>query len=270
MRPFSLSHFYGSAIASVTLLAFSSPCPVKAQSLLANGSFESGSFSNWNLSTQSGSAGGFQLSSAMTTPGEEYPTPGPADGSFYAVTDSFAPLTDGPGAYSLTASFAVPANAGKVTLSFQMFVNDWNGAGALNSGGALDYSVAAPTQFARVDLLTATASPFTVASPDVIRNFYLGVDGPVVPYPYTSFQFDISNDAQAGGIYQLRFASVQNQFSLNLGVDAVEVIAIPATAAAPEPETLPLTLTGAAIFLCAAPLRRRRFTTLSETEKGTR
>lgn len=235
--------------------------PVAAQELLTNGSFENGvGLAGWQTFAQTGSAGGFQRATGMTTPGEAFPSAGASNGAFYAVTDSLAPGTDGPGAYALVQSFSRPLFPEGLVISFDLFVNDWNGAGALNSGGALDFTQSVPTQFARVDLLTAAASPFSTAASDIVRNFYLGVDAGSPPGPYTAYNFNVSAFTMPGATYQLRFASVQNQFSLNLGVDNVRVTAV---AAIPEPSALSLFALGLPGLFVTGVVRARRASRLT-------
>ena len=226
------------AVASLLLLTLSAPAQTE---FITNGGFETGDFTGWNRFVQSGSPGSFQTNSDIVTPSEGFATAGPASGRFYAVTDSNAPGTDGPSTYALIQSFTLTpqvVDTDPLTLSFSLFVNDWNGAGALNTAGTLDYLQAAPTQFARVDLLTSSAVPFSTAEADIVRSFYLGTDGTEPAYGWTNYAFNIAAQTTPGQTYQLRFATVANQFSLNMGVDNVSV----SSAAAPEPASLCLLL----------------------------
>ena len=237
-----------------TLCLLFSVRPAAAQTeFLRNGGFETGDFTAWNRVIQSGSPGNFQTASDVMTPSEGFPTPGPAAGIFYAVTDSNVPGTDDPSAYSLTQAFTLPRTAvdtKPVTLSFSLFVNDWNGFGALNTSGPLDYTQAEPTQYARVDLMTSSALPFSTDEADVVRTFYLGIDGTDPPYGWTDYAFNIAAQTTPGQTYQIRFAAVHNQFSLNMGVDNVSILAT----TAPEPATLCLLLPIVALTVTA---RRR-------------
>lgn len=135
---------------------------------------------------QDGGGNGIVLNTP-TTPINGLPTVGAQSGKFYAVSDS-----DGAANAALLQSFTVPLNTTSVTLSFVLFVNARNGAGAQNAGGTLDYSQATPTQFARVDLLSSSASPFSLGANNVLANFYIGVDptagpNPLYPTPYTLY-----------------------------------------------------------------------------------
>ncbi len=220
-----------SVVLSLCIVAFAS-VPVFAQiELIQNGGFETGDFSHWKRWQQAGSPGEFQISGESQTPSEQFPTPGAFSGDYYAVTDSNAPGTDGPSAYALYQAFMIPQATEKVTLHFDMFVNDWFGQGALNTNGLIDYTQSTPTQFVRVDILTSDANPFTISPSDIVSNIYLGLDGIAPPYSYSGFDIDLTSLTTSGQTYQLRFASVANQFSLNMGVDNVSIT----TVSAPEP-----------------------------------
>ena len=174
-----------------------------------------------------------------------YATAGPAAGTFYALSDQ-----TGPGTHALTQSFGVPIGATSVILSFDMFVNDESGLGGVVDPAGLDHTIS-PNQHARVDLLSPTASPFATGAADVLDNFYLGVGAGTSPNPYTKYVFDITGLVTPGGIYQIRFAEVDNQFFFHQGVDNVSIEAT--AAAVPEPGTLALL---AAALLSVAGLRQ--------------
>lgn len=245
MNRFILAVF---AAALVTVAASSGQAQTQ---LLTNGGFETGNLSGWTTLSQispDATAAGFFVGDNTLVPGDPsgypldspltpvtfQPTAGPKSGTYYAVTDG-----DGAANNALLQSFTVPIGTTRVTFSFSLFVNARNGAGAQNTGGPLAFSQATPTQFARVDLLTATAQPFSLSTGNVVRNFYTGVDASVGPNPlyplaYSTYSFDITANVVPGETYQVRFADVGNQFILNTGVDDVSVTAF-ATVAAPEP-----------------------------------
>jgi len=188
---------------------------IAAAAPIVNGDFETGTFAGWTVSAQPGSGGDFFLLAS--------------GGNSYAQTDM-----EGPGAYALIQSFTVPAGVPQVVLTFQMFANDWSGSGGIVNPAGIDYE-AEPNQHVRVDILTAGASPFDT-SLGVLSNLYLGVDGPEPPYPFSDYSFDITPVVSGGGTFQLRFAGVDNQEVLNLGVDNVDIAFTPI----PEPTTLAL------------------------------
>lgn len=232
-----------------------------ADQLITNGGFESGSFTGWLLANQTNP---FDVNAAdhfyISTPGA--PTPAvdgfffdtaanPTGGNFYAVTAS-----DNPGAHALLQDFTVPTAATEMTLSFQMFVNDQSGIGPIIDPSGLDYTTAGAfdgNQHARVDILRIGAPDLSTASADVIANFYLGVDNPggALPNPYLNYSFDLSRLLVPGQSYRLRFAEVDNQSSLNQGIDNVSL-----TAVTPEPGAM--ALLGGVSVAGGLLLRRRR------------
>lgn len=183
--------------------------------LIINGDFETGDFTGWTVTDQAGSFGTFFIDDADGfTPFSNHSTVGPAAGLLYAVADQ-----NGPGTHVLTQSFTVPAAASSVTLSFNMFVNDWSDVGPSDQG--LDYTLF-PNQHARVDIMSAAAGPFDTGT-GVLANVYLGVDGGPDPHAYTPYVFDITAAVAGGGTFVVRFAEAQNQFYQNLGVDNVSI-----------------------------------------------
>jgi len=235
----------------------------RADQLLTNGNFETGSFTGWLLANQTNptdihGADHFYIS----TPGSLTPAvdgfsfdtaANPAGGSFYAVTAS-----DNPGAHALLQDFTVPSATTDLTLSFQMFVNDQSGIGSVVDPSGLDYTTGGTfdsNQHARVDILRAGAGDLSTAAADVVSSLSLGVDNPggATPNPYLNYSFDLASVLTPGQSYRLRFAEVDNLSSLNQGVDNVSL-----TAVTPEPGVLAL-LWGTAISggIC---LRRHRRT----------
>jgi len=243
--------------------------PAQGQELIFNGGFETGTLAGWTAVDAPGSAtpGGFVIGTnapdfnftppIASTPIGEFPSVGAKSGDFYAVSDS-----TGLGAHVLLQNFTVAPNPKQVVLSYDMFLNDWNGAGALNANGVFSPSQTnlagkvIPTQFAAVDLLAGSAADLT-SDVGILNNFYLGEDGfsaTALPNGYAHFSYDITGLVQGGGTYRIRFGEVDNQFTLNQGIDNVSILATPA--ATPEPGSLALfiALTGSG----AGFLARRR------------
>ena len=199
--------------------------------LITNGGFETGDFTGWTVTDQSGGIGSWFIDNADgTTPFSGSATVGPAGGSFYAVTDQ-----SGPGTHVLEQSFTVPVGSTSLMLSFDMFMNDWNSVDPIVNPAGLDYT-SYPNQHARVDIMTALASAFSISAADVVANLVApGGDAGTDPNPYTSYLFDITGFVTAGSTSKLRFAEVDNQFFFNQGVDNVSLVAD-----VPEPATLAL------------------------------
>ena len=94
----------------------------QGQELIQNGGFEAGSLTGWTTVQQAGSSGGFFARPDGTQSDPYRSTVGPASGSYYAVSDQ-----TGDGSHALLQSFTVAAPAKSVVLSFDMFVDNYNG-----------------------------------------------------------------------------------------------------------------------------------------------
>lgn len=206
------------ALLVVALVAAGSVATAQATELLTNGGFEGGDFTGWTVTPEAGSRGTFYIS----TPGSATPNVGfttavnAAGGVYYAVFDE-----QDVGAAVLLQGFTVAAGS-QVTLSFQMFVNNWFPGGEVDGAQGLDFTDGRNQQ-ARVDILTGTAGAFDTGS-GVLANLYHGApydDGS--PNPYTDYSFDLTPWVAAGGSFQLRFAAVDNYDFFNLGVDNVSI-----------------------------------------------
>jgi hypothetical protein len=239
-----------------------------AQELLTNGGFETGNLNGWKVVDAPGSTtpGSFLIGNntpdanfnpaTPSTPLEHFPSVGAKSGNYYAVSDSA-----GPGAHALLQNFTLAPNPRSVIFSFDMFVNDWNGAGVLNADLVLDPNQQdgmgnlIPTQFVSVDLLAGNAADLT-DDVGLINNFYLGEDGysaTALPNGYEHFQYDITGLVANGGMYRVRFAEVDNQFTINAGIDNMSVYAVPANV--PEPGNMAM---GLALFGGCLTLTRNR------------
>jgi len=232
---------------SYSLLACGYASLADGGQLIANGGFETGTLSGWTVVNQSGSFPGshFFVISGTTTPQSGLSTVGPASGAFYAVSDS-----QGSGTHALLQTFTVPGSASSVVLSFSLFVNSYGG-NFVNPIG-LDFTDGA-NQHARVDILSSGALALTTTT-GLLQNFYLGTDAGSNPHAYTNYSFDITPLVGAGDAFQIRFAEVDNQLFLNLGVDNVSITSTAGTGV-PEPSSLALVALG---FTGLALVRFRR------------
>lgn len=186
--------------------------------LLVNGDFESGTFEGWTIS-EAGDGVFVIAAPGAPTPTASFATaPNPAGGAAYALTDPI-----GPGTRALQQSFIFPGSANALDLSFQMFVNDQSGLGPIVDPTGLDHNGPA-NQHARVDVLAAGSPPFDTGA-GVVGNLYLGVDPGPTPNPYLSYSFDLTGILVPATAYRLRFAEVDNQSFLHLGVDNASLVA---------------------------------------------
>jgi PEP-CTERM putative exosortase interaction domain len=230
------------------------PRPAQAQELITNGGFESG-FTGWTREDQTGSDGTFFLQTGTESPLNGFPVPTPPEGANAAMTDAGAG-----GSHVLYQDFVVPVGMTTGTLSFSLFLN--SGAEFVTPEN-LDWAATNPfggqnlNQQARVDLLLATADPFSVAAGDILLNVFQTAPTDPLTSGYADFSVDVSAvlAAHQGQTLRLRFAEVDNISFLNLGVDRVS---LGATAVVPEPASLLLMLTGGGVLLGSARLVRRR------------
>jgi hypothetical protein len=195
--------------------------------LITNGGFETGTFSGWAETNQAGGAGNWYIQSGTTSPASGLPVPAPPQGNHAAMADSSGPSSD-----VLIQSFTV-APGSNVTLGFDIFVDSLAAFAAPNS---LDYTVI-PNQQVRVDILTASATPFALGA-SVVDNV---LDPDANTAGYVTESFNITSAVGAGGTFQLRFADVNNQNTLLFGVDAVSIVVT--TSSVPEPVSLVLLAT---------------------------
>jgi hypothetical protein len=201
-------------------------CALSSQAgaaLITNGGFESG-FSSWTKMDQLGSDGTFALQSGTVSPVNGSTVPSPPGGLFAAMTDA-----QGPGSHVLYQDFLVTAPMPATTLLFDLFIG--NRAGTFVSPGTLDFSTPALNQQARVDIMLASASPFSVAPSDVLMNVFQTNPGDAAVSGYTHHSTDVTAflNAHVGSTLRLRFAETDNLLTFQLGVDNVnfDVSAVP-------------------------------------------
>jgi hypothetical protein len=221
------------------------PAPAWASSLLLNGGFEAG-LAGWTVVDESGSSGTWFAQSSTLSPISGFGVPAPPEGTTAAMTDQA-----NPGSHVLYQDFVVPLTVTVATLQFEYFIQNLNGA--FITPASLDF-LAGQNQQARVDIMTTTADPFSVAPGDVLFNVYQTLVGDPAVSGYSLISVDLTALLQShlGETLRLRFAEVDNQFFFQNGVDAA-TLDVNAAVAVPEPATL--TLVGLGL---GAAWRRRR------------
>jgi hypothetical protein len=207
----------------------------KAAPILVNGDFEAGggSFTGWTVVNQPGSFPGSNwfIQSGTVSPASGFSVPAPPGPTHAAMTDQV-----GPGTHVLYQDFTVPAGVSAATLTFDRFIG--NRAGAFFSPNTLDFNVS-PNQQARVDIITTTANPFSVAPGDVLLNLFQTHPGDPLVSGYTTQTNDLTAflAAHAGETLRLRFAEVDNQLFFQFGVDRVN-LDVTAGGGVPEPGSI--------------------------------
>ncbi|MCB5187765.1 PEP-CTERM sorting domain-containing protein [Methylobacillus caricis] len=233
--------------------------PAFAQEVIVNGGFEADASETYNPQgwqvQENGIFGSVIATDAHQSSASGYNTVGAASGNYYGLLDSAYPSSQ-----VLYQNFSIGAVTSAV-LSFQMFVNDQsdNGIVYINQAGldATTNGTYAPNQHVRVDLLLASADPFSVNATDIIGTYYLGgangrrFDGADNSNNYVDYSFDLTSLLASGGNYTLRFASVSNQGALQVGLDNVSLNVTPV----PEADTYAMFLAG--LGLLGLVLRRR-------------
>lgn len=199
---------------------------------VVNGGFETGDFSGWTATSQSGSGGNLFNTAGGRSPRSFSSIPGASEGTRYAVTDQ-----SGPGSYVLFQDIFLEAGS-QHQLSFDWFAKT---SARLADRGNMDKNSSGNQQF-RVDLVSAGFSDWfgSSSSAGALANIVAPV---VSPNQWTSTSFDLS--AWAGQTVRLAFREVDNMGVFQAGIDNVKIASTP-TQAVPEPaSTLGLMAFGA-------------------------
>jgi hypothetical protein len=222
------------SLAWILTVAGPGPAWSASISLITNGDFEAtgGSLTGWSTANQPGGDGTFTLQSGTTSPISGQLVAAPPGPTHAAMSDGA-----GPGSHVLFQDFTVPTNPTDIaaaTLSFSLYINN---SAAFFSPNTLDFSLFnVNNQQARVDIITATANPFSVAASDVLLNLFQTNPGDPSVSGYTTHTADLTSFLQshAGQTLGLRFAEADNQFLFQLGVDQVNLT----VSTVPEPSSL--------------------------------
>lgn len=221
-----------------------------AANLIVNGGFEANGgvgtdiFVGWAESDEVGGVGDFYVQSGTGSPLNGFPVPAPPEGAFAAMTDQ-----GGAGAHVIYQDIFVPIGVTAATLSLQKYV--LNQAGAFVVDPTLSAVSGFANQQARIDLISATADPFSTAPVDVLQNIYQSnVGDPLDDGAYQLVSADVTAtlQANAGQFIRLRIAEADNQLFFAFGVDDVKLD----VDVVPEPATM------AALAIGAGMLARRR------------
>ena len=216
------------AVAMVALLF----APQALAATVTNGSFETGDFTGWTVTPQTESAGTWTVTTGTSGPISEKTIPGASCGTHQSVYDEseessaimYQDLTLAAGdTHSLTFThwYVNYASTGEPDLK-QPKVDTPIWA----SPPSLDYSLGEETnQQYRVDIMKTSADPFSVASADILKTVFQTEPGDPATLDPTPVTVDLS--AFAGQTVRLRFAAVDNEDYLNVGVDCVVLTSTP-------------------------------------------
>jgi len=200
------------------------PAPLVAPLLLpaidgvTNGSFESNGGTGTSLLTGwttvslpsalqgEPGEGNWYVQSGSTAPLSGLDVAPPTQGLFAAMSDSLSA-----GAHLLYQDITVPSEG--LRLVCDLYVK--NDAGFYNDAGSFEWG-GGSNQMARIDLLDPTA-PVDDLGAGVLENIYHLGPGDPNEIPYQPLPIDLS--PYAGQTVRLRFAQVDNEGILNIGVD---------------------------------------------------
>ncbi len=200
-----------------------------AAGILVNSGFESG-FVGWVRADQVGSEGSFMVQTGTTSPVNLVTVPAPPGPIRAAMTDA-----QGPGSHVLYQDFTVASSVTTANLAFDVFIG--NRGIDFFAPASLDFSTPTLNQQARVDILLASANPFSVAPGDVLLNVFQTHSGDPRVSGYNHITADIGAlvNAHLGTALRLRFAEVDNVDMFQMGVDNADIVTASAIGGVPEP-----------------------------------
>ncbi len=216
---------------------------IVASDLVVNGTFdridlagEKGNLVGWQTFAETGSAGQWQPQTGSISPLSAFPVPLPPEGQYAAMLDEpnlalagasayggpFQSSTDYNGMHILYQDVFVPTGTVTATLSFALYIN--NTAGTYTNAGALDYFPGVPSpppnQMVRVDIMDPLA-PINDVGSGVLQNVFITTASTPAIYGYTTTTVDLTGFA--GKTIRLRFAEVNNQGQMLVGLDNVQL-----------------------------------------------
>jgi hypothetical protein len=181
--------------------------------LIVNGGFETGDLSGWTVDNQ-GTFGHWLVYSGTTLPLSSnifYPPP---QGTYAAAFDQSSPSS------SVMYQDVILPQGETATLVFIYYYHNYAGI-AIPTPDTLDPVSPPSNQQFRIDLMKPSADPFSVDPTDILQNFVQLSPGDASTLMPMTVSSDISTFS--GQTVRLRFAAVDNEFYLNVGIDAVSI-----------------------------------------------
>lgn len=223
--------------------SFTVASPQVLTDLVTNGTFdnpdltgESGTLVGWQTFAETGSHGQWAGQTDSLSPLGQVAVLPPPQGQYAAMLDEAdlalgraQKVSDYEGMHILYQDITIPATATQVTLSFALYINNTDTRNRVGYTDplvtpALDYfptvSPRTPNQQVRVDIMDPQAQLTSVGA-GILRGVFITTPTTPRTFGYQTFTVDLTGFA--GRTVRLRFASVNNQGKLIVGVDNVQV-----------------------------------------------
>jgi hypothetical protein len=202
-------------VATGLTVAIASPSSATGTNILANGGFETGSFSPGWTADNAGS-GGWGVSSTGTSALSE--TNAPAEGVYTALFDQ----TDPTSGILVSNPFTVPTNS---TLSMDFaYAND--ASAWVQSVTPFDLTLGLNNQWLRVDVIKASAADDSLAPSDILLTLFDSQSGsPAFTQSWETLSASLAS--LAGQSVEIRIAAVDTYTFMPVWVDGVDVTGAP-------------------------------------------
>ena len=227
--------FSWTAAAAVAVVGVVFASQAVAATTVTNGSFETGDFTGWTVIPQADSSGNWTVTTGTSSPIDQVTIP--LRRPRPTRRSSTRPVRARP---SCTRTSRSSAGRATRTLTFtHWYANDATEGGedvvgtkrSLDdtplwaSPPTLDFTTDVDNQQYRVDIMKPTADLASVASADVLKSVFQTEPGDPATLDPTGVTVDLS--AFAGQTVRLRFAAVDNDFYLRVGVDCLALASTP-------------------------------------------
>ena len=244
---------FAGAAAAVGLVGVLLAAQPALAATVTNGGFETGDFTGWTVNEQAESDGTWSVYTGTTTPESQHDIDAPPCDTHAAIFDQ-----EDPSSAVLYQDLTLEAGDTH-TLTFTHYYRNYATVGGEEtkpgvsqpqadtplwaSPATLDYTIKDDNQQYRVDIMKPTADPTSVDAADILKTVFQTEPGDPADLAPTPVTVDLS--AFAGQTVRLRFAAVDNDFYLNVGVDCVQLTStpIPTSTSSTTTTTAPSTTT---------------------------